>query len=176
MTLGALADAAVAKRNVLRANEGGGAKGAAPEKAASPETDSKVTAAIDQLVAYVPAEVLAVYVAVVAAMRPTASPPSASAAWSVFYVFLVLTPVAQWLVVVGKLRAGGTCDHPYKTLPLWEMFAATAAYITWVFALPDSPFAVYGWYSAAIAGVAVLAVTGLLTLAGGAFGPMPKKP
>lgn len=52
-----------------------------------------------------------------------------------------------------------------RAWPMWEMFAATVAYVAWAFVLPNSPFQQFqDWYSSALAGVVVLAATTILGL------------
>lgn len=56
------------------------------------------------------------------------------------------------------------------------MIAATNAFLAWAFALPDSPFVQYSWYSAAIAGLVVLVVATVLPLLAQLFqGPVPAR-
>ena len=42
--------------------------------------------------------------------------------------------------------------------------AAALAYMTWAFALPDSPFTEYGWYSSAVSSLAMLLVSTILRM------------
>lgn len=75
------------------------------------------------------------------------------------------TPVVVWLVYGAKVKA---LEKPvpirFGAWPLWEMFAATLAFSAWTLALPNSPFAVYPWYSSALSGVAVLVASTVLGL------------
>jgi hypothetical protein len=70
-----------------------------------------------------------------------------------------------WLVYAGKLRGMGR-DLPVRIgdWPKWEMVAATAAYVAWALALPETPFREFPWYNSALAGVAVLVVSAALGL------------
>jgi len=124
------------------------------------------TAALSAIAAYIPTEVLTVYVAVVAALEPpNGQTGGASAGWFSFLLFLIATPVVVWLVYAGKVRkAGKRLPTTIKRWPRWEMFAATAAFVAWAFALPQTPFTTLAWYSSAIAAVLVLVVTSALGL------------
>jgi hypothetical protein len=131
----------------------------------SPTGASGVNTALQALTTYIPVEVLTLYVAVIAALGSLSvgDKPNLLGHWIAFGVFFFFTPVAQWVVFATKLKEVG------KRLPLrvgewpkWEMSASTLAYVAWAFALPTTPFAMFAWYSAAIAGVVVLAGSTLL--------------
>jgi hypothetical protein len=138
----------------------------AAAKADKPGTQSIGTSTLAAIAAYIPTEVLTVYVAVVAALSPGAGAAvPASAGWIAFLIFLVFTPLVVWLVSAGKVRrAGKAAPVALNQWPKWEMFAATLAYSAWAFALPQTPFSEFGWYSAAIAAVGVLVATTALGL------------
>ena len=136
--------------------------------AGTPESQTAGTTALKAIATYIPTEVLTLYVAVVAAVRSSNTDPKIEnfpALWTTFFCFLVATPIVLWLVYAAKCTAAG---KPIPVLPrawpLWEMFAATLAYVTWAFALPQSPFQQESWYSAAIAGVIVMIVSTALGL------------
>lgn len=130
-----------------------------PSAAAAGTTDT----ALHVLFGYIPTEVLTLYVAVLAAIRQR--PEVTRADWLTFWIFLLATPIVVWLVYGAKLKA---LQKPvplrFGAWPVWEMFAATAAYAAWAFALPQSPFSAYDWYSSALSGLAVLVVSTLLGL------------
>jgi len=72
-----------------------------------------------------------------------------------------------WAVYAAKLKsAQKPIPIAIASWPLWEMFAATLAYFTWAFALPATPFSQFdgAWYSAGLAGVAVLIVSTMMGL------------
>ena len=131
-------------------------------------TQNPVTTALSAIAAYIPTEVLTLYVAVLAATRgggdeSTQGPTTGD--WVAVWAFLVGTPVVVWLLYAAKVR---TANKPLplspSRWPRWEMFAATVAFVAWAVALPQTPFADFSWYSAALAGVIVLVVSGLLGL------------
>src|SRR5262249_26443616 len=105
----------------------------------SPE--SKVNTALRTLTAYIPTETLTLYVAVLAALQPSTKEAVSSSSWTVFWCFLIGTPLVIWLVYITKAKADGK-PIPWAPLkwPLWEMAAGTIAYVAWAFALPTTPF------------------------------------
>jgi hypothetical protein len=52
---------------------------------------------------------------------------------------------------------------------MMNLLAATVAYCAWAFALPNTPFGQYSWYSSALSGVAVLVASTFLGLLGPFF-------
>lgn len=114
------------------------------------------TSTLSSIAAYIPTEILTVYVAVVAALGSG----DRTVQWVAFWFFLIVTPIVVWLTYAGKVRqATGTVPGAIREWPKWEMVAATIAYLAWAFALPETPFAELSFYSAAIAAVVVLVVT-----------------
>ena len=124
---------------------------------------SSVDTALNVLFGYIPTEVITLYVAVLAAVQQ--SKERSSTEWTTFCIFVVATPVVVWLVYGAKLlHAKKGLPVSFGSIPLWEMFAATAAFAAWAFALPHSPFTSFTWYSSGLSGVAVLVVSTLLGL------------
>lgn len=123
------------------------------------------------LFGHIPTEILTLYVAVLAAVQEAGKVTPAD--WAVFWSFLMATPIVVWLVFGAKLK---TANKPlplsYGSWPIWEMFAATVAYVAWAFALPNSPFTAYTWYSSALSGLGVLIASTAL----GLLSPFFQKP
>jgi len=132
--------------------------------AGTADSQSAVTTALKVIVTYIPTEILTLYVAVLAAIRipnQTNFPPM----WRTFYCFLVATPIVVWLVYAAKCSAGGkSVPISPRAWPIWEMFAATIAYVAWAFALPQSPFQQFNWYTPALSGIMVMIIATLLGL------------
>ena len=127
--------------------------------ASKPESESAVTTSMKVIATYIPTEVLTLYLAVVAATT------GGDTGWIAFGIFLVLTPTVVWLVYATRVKTSERrLPLNPSQWPMWEMFAATVAYAAWAFALPATPFASFPWYSASIAGIAVLATSMLLGL------------
>jgi len=131
--------------------------------AGAPQAASPIDTAFNVLFGYIPTEVLTLYVAVLATIY---QPNKVTAAmWTTFWCFLIVTPIVVWLVYGAKIMAAQKpLPMEYGAWPIWEMFAATVAYCAWAFALPNSPFLEYSWYSAALSGVVVLVASTVLGL------------
>lgn len=128
-------------------------------EAATPKTT--VENALGVLFSYIPTEVIALYVAVISAIKSNNS----NAGWITFYVFLAFTPIVVWLLYAAKVKKNtGTIPLTFESLPLWELFAATLAFVAWAFALPDSVFQTFSWYSQSVAGVSILLTSTILSL------------
>jgi hypothetical protein len=135
--------------------------GAAQEQAKSA---SDVDTALNLLIGHIPTEILTLYVAILAALQHQAAAPHRPQ-WITFLCFLVATPIVVWLVFGAKLKAAQKpLPLAFRTWPVWEMFAATVAYLVWAFGLPETPFAEFSWYSSALAGIAVLLASIVLGL------------
>lgn len=123
---------------------------------------TSVDTAMRVLFGYIPAEVLTVYVAVMAAVQ---TPLITVTDWIVFGSFFAATPLVVWLLFAAKVTAAGKqLPLSFRALPIWEMFAATLAFTAWALGLPHSPFGAFGWYSAALSGLSVLIVSTILGL------------
>jgi hypothetical protein len=133
-----------------------------------PETQNPVTAALENIMTYIPGEILVTYVAVVAVIHPTAggeAPESVVADWVAFLAFFILTPAVAWLIYAVKcLNAGKPLPTPMIQWPVWEMSAATIAYVVWAVTLPENPFSEFSWYSSGLAAIVLLIVSMLLGL------------
>jgi hypothetical protein len=133
---------------------------AAPQSAGATSTNA-VSNAINVIAAYIPTEILTVYVAVLAALRH----PSQASTPDVFYAFLAATPVVVWLIFAAKVKgAGKTLPCLPAQWPIWEMVAASISFIAWALTLSDNPFANSSWYSSSLSGIVVLIVSTLLGL------------
>ena len=144
---------------------GGGAAPApeAPEPAHPTQPQTAVNTALNVLFGYIPTEVLTLYVAVLAALHHSGEIRPVD--WAVFWFFLAFTPLVVWLVFAAKVKAAGK-ELPVapRLWPVWEMFAATLAYVAWASALPETPFTDLSFYSSAFAAIMVLVTSTLLGL------------
>lgn len=139
------------------------------------QPSSQVDTTLNVLFGYIPTEVLTLYVAVLAAIKPTNQPTDTQnvltnmptyGQWIAFWAFLIATPIVVWLVYGAKVKASQkVLPIAFSAWPVWEMLAATVAYCAWAFALPVSPFAQYKeWYSSALSSVIVLIASTVLGL------------
>jgi hypothetical protein len=145
-----------------------------------PEAENSGTAALKTIATYIPTEVIALYLAALAAVRSatgvttvshgiaqrtgSASHISGSELWT-FGVFAVVTPLVVWLLYAGKVKtAGKKLPLSPRKWPWWEISASAIAFTAWAFALPQSPFARFSWYTLAWATFVVLVVSTALGL------------
>ena len=130
-----------------------------------------VDTALNVLFGQIPTEILTLYVAVLATLEQVDK--VGHGAWTAFVIFLACTPVVFWLIYATKIRnAGKPVPSSPADWPIWEMFAATVAFAAWAFALPNSPFKTFDWYSPGLSGIAVLIVSTTL----GLLAPLFQKP
>jgi hypothetical protein len=129
----------------------------------APASPSDAANTVRSIAAYIPSDVLTVYVAIVAALASTTT--DAPSAWVAFALFLVASPLAVWLVYAGQWKASQSkLPISPRERPRWEMTASAIAFFAWAFALPETPFSSFSWYNPAIAGVVVLLVVTSLGL------------
>ena len=177
-----MADMAFARRkDVGRSDEGlPNLDRVAEERGQKPETATTASSAVAAIAAYIPTEVLTVYVAVLATFGVTASAgggssgtealaTTASTPLVLYVVFLMLAPVVVWGLYAAKAKqAGRPLPKSLSAWPKWEMFAGAVAYGIWAAALPASPLGAFEWFNQAAAGVTALIVSMLL----GVFAPL----
>ena len=130
------------------------------------EGQASMETTMNVLFGYIPTEIITLYVAVIAALgAPETTTGAWSSAWTTFWVFIVATPLVTWLVYGAKLKnLKLPLPLAFNAWPLWEMCAATAAFAAWAFALPNSPFGHFDWYSSALSGLVVLIASTVLGL------------
>lgn len=145
------------------------------------ETENTGSAALKTIATFIPTEVIGLYIAALAAVRSGqgsdelgAEANLASAAeLRTFWIFLVLTPLMAWAVYAGKVRtAGKPLPARPNTWPSWNMFASAVAFGAWAYALPDSPFTRFDWYTAALGTFVLLVASTAL----GLLAPIVQKP
>jgi hypothetical protein len=140
-----------------------------------PGTQTTGSATLEAIAAYIPTEVVGLYIAALAAVRagePVRSGVS-SGQIAAFWIFLIGTPVTVWMLYSGKVKSGGKkLPISPRKWPLWEMSAAATAFGAWAYALPDSPFARFSWYTTALGTLVVLIVSTLL----GLIAPIVQRP
>ena len=147
----------------------------AEERGQNPETASTASSALAAIAAYIPTEILTVYVAILATFGVTATTSGGSATDTaatplpLYIGFVLLSPIVVWALYAAKVRqADKKLPVAFRTWPKWEMAAALIAYSAWAAALPASPLGAFGWFNQAAAGVVALIVSMLL----GVFAPV----
>jgi hypothetical protein len=172
MSINTMANAAMERRSDYRDRLPRTAAERAAAASKDPKDQNTVSVALKTVTTYIPTEIITLYIALVGALQPGEPGTSLyfTSRWIAFGIFLVLTPFAIWATFASKLASD------QKKLPLrvrywpkWEMFAGTIAYVAWTIGLPDSPFAQFPWFSAAVGGFAILATSTLLGWVAGIF-------
>jgi hypothetical protein len=114
---------------------------------------------LTKLVKYIPAEIVAAYIAASRALESARGEvPLETVLWAVAGVLLVLTPL--WMLFAAS--------EPGKPRPAFQALAATLAFASWVFAL-GGPFEFQTWYRPAYGSLVLILVTLVIPLAEKAF-------
>jgi hypothetical protein len=153
-----------------------------PQKSPSPtdnalqpqtaSTASAVAEASRTLVAYIPTEVVAVYVAGAAAIDDPAAGP-AGGQWVLFWVILALTPIAAWTgLALTSREAGVPLPLAPMSWPIPEMILSSAAFCVWAFSLPGSPFGQFEWFRPAMGAGVLLVGTFVISVIGSLVRPI----
>jgi hypothetical protein len=131
-----------------------------------------VADALSAIETYIPTEVVTVYAAVTAAIDSSAA-RTHTGQWVAFWLFLALTPVANWCLYAAMLRGRQEPVpwRPQRDWPWYGMVTAAVAFALWGFTLPGTPFAGFSWYNGAIGAPVLLVGSLVLGLAGSVFGP-----
>lgn len=132
---------------------------------------------VQQLVRWIPTETITLYVAWIALLDPVSvrrgqsvcKAGDFSAAWLTVAAFSLVTVLVVVAIYLAKLRA---TKQPFRW-PVFEMSAATVAFIAWAFALPDTPLRDFCGYKVEIGAFIVLAVSVVIGLVAGATGHEP---
>jgi cation transport ATPase len=113
---------------------------------------------IGQLVAFIPAEPVALFIAVLAAVGAESS---AWVRWTLLGVVVVLAPLWVEIHYLQKARS----RRARKKVPLFEMAAGVVAFVAWSTSVPNSPWSEVGNFTPRW-GLLVALVTagGLLTV------------
>lgn len=136
-------------------------------KDAALDPAAKEDSYVGKVVKYIPAEVVAAYVAATGAVKSAgAGAPSATLLWIVAAALCVITPI--WVLVAAA--------EPGKPRPAFQAGAATAAFACWVFAL-GGPFELAPWYRPVYGTLVLIFATLVIPLIEKAFikpsGPAP---
>jgi hypothetical protein len=114
-----------------------------PDATLAANAGASVTTALQVISSYIPTEIVTVYVAVLAALREPSTDKVSPLPAEIFWGFLIATPIVVWLVFAAKVRSADV-KRPLPLAPgawpVWEMFAATVAFISWAVALTPPPF------------------------------------
>ncbi len=168
MSVSSMANLAFARRADSGSGKGLTTRGAVA--AAKEGAPGAVSSAVSAIAAYIPTEIVTVYIAVLATLGVTREGAAASGVVTTtpilaYAVFVVLTPIVVWGLYASRaVAAGKELPLSIAAWPKWEMVAATLAFASWSAALPSSPLERYDWFTAGLAGVVALVLSMLIGL------------
>ena len=102
----------------------------------------------DKAVGYIPADVVAAYIAAVSIIAAASGVPAATLLWIVFLFGLVITP----------LWTRKQTMEPNKPTAIGQIIISTIAFAVWVFAL-GGPFVSMSWYNSAYGALLLIGFT-----------------
>ena len=134
--------------------------------AQDPPPDSKTTDSyFEKLVKYIPADILAAYVAITGITA--SNDPPLWLTWGVFGVLLALTPLYVCYVK--------TAPKGFVSSKTFHWVTACLAFSAWVFAL-GGPFATFVWYKPYLGSVVLILTTLIIPVLEGQFYPCSSPP
>lgn len=134
--------------------------------AQEPPPDSKITDSyFEKLVRYIPADILAAYVAITG-ITASVNPPL-WLGWAVFGVLLTLTPL---YVCYVKTEPKG-----FVSSKTFHWVTACLAFSSWVFAM-GGPFTAFAWYQPYLGSVVLILTTLIIPVLEGQFYPCGTPP
>lgn len=120
-----------AQRQAERQAPGGGAASGAPA------ANQSVTAALEKITAFIPSEVIGIYVAVIGILAPA----SMRGKWVIFGLCVILVPFFMWLGYKAAKRKN--LPVPGARAFVLLLILAIVAFVAWGAALPSTPFEVF---------------------------------
>lgn len=111
--------------------------------------------ALDSIGTYIPTEVMATYLAILAVIPAFAEHRYQ---WLMFWAFLAATPIVVWLGV-SAAHPGQGLSLPVRAFRQWpwlSMFAATLAFAVFAISVPGSVISYLSWYQAWMSTVAII--------------------
>jgi hypothetical protein len=98
------------------------------------QTGKRTVSALDQIVAYVPTEVIRIYIAGVGIVGP-----AGRAKWGLLLLSTALIPLFVWLSDRIARQSDPSVPKAYSKLA-WVCLLAACAFLAWAAALPETPF------------------------------------
>ena len=128
----------------------------------------KTASAIDQIVAFIPTEVIGIYIAGVGIVGP-----AGRAKWGLLLLSTALIPLFVWLSDRIARRSDPSVPKAYSRLT-WVGLLATSAFLAWAAALPETPFLDLSDKATRIGSFAAVVLAALLPKVATALGIAPK--
>jgi hypothetical protein len=144
----------------------------APAPAQAAETKPPATALLNELVRFIPTELITLYVAFLGVATVTNG--DYTARWWGFGIFTLATGLAA--IVDWKIKQRPLRQLERTRVPRFSVVAAIIAFAAWGFALPGTPFQELSWYDTKWAGFAALVVSYVLGKSAALFGPEDQRP
>ncbi|MFL6233983.1 MAG: hypothetical protein ACJ76N_12685 [Thermoanaerobaculia bacterium] len=140
------------------------------ERDAQADPPTKPDGYLQKIVKYIPAEIVAAYVALADLVPPKLEdnkPLDNPTLWVIYWILLVLTPLYTWFFT----------QEANKPKPVFQTVVAPIAFTAWVFAI-GGPFAKLksDWDQPAIGTIVLIVVLLLIPLAERIFIPPPPPP
>jgi len=137
---------------------------------APPEPTGVPANVINQLVAYVPTEVITIWVALIAVLhdpKPAAGENICQADWGTQWMLAAGAAALAMLLTLGFAYRKFEDTHGVEFhWPIFGMLAAPAAFLAWAIALPEGPLRSACWYTDEAGAVIVtIATVGIASLA-----------
>jgi hypothetical protein len=128
-----------------------------------------VDSAMERIAAFIPSEVIGIYVAGFGIF----SPESSGSKWLMFGICALLVPLFIALNYLQQKMHSG--DAPSPRIALILLFFGLVAFVAWAAALPGTPFLSLSPIATAVGGWAVLILAGIMYKVADILGIVPKR-
>jgi hypothetical protein len=163
MSISAMVDLSMRRQHEIANSR----KGLTPQSPGGGQNE--VQAALSKLTAFVPSEVVGLYISGLGILTPT----TVAGKWWIFGVCLLLIPIFLGLnYLIQKKQAGK--EPPDRSTWAILLAFAVVAFVAWSAALPETPFLYFSPRATVIAGFAVLILAAVMHRAADLFGIIPK--
>jgi hypothetical protein len=128
------------------------------------QTGKRTASALDQIVAYVPTEVIGIYIAGVGIVGP-----AGRAKWGLLLLSTALIPLFVWLSDRIARQSDPSVPTAYPKLA-WVCLLAACAFLAWAAALPETPFLDFSAKATQMGSFAALVLGALIPKVAAALG------
>lgn len=143
------------------ASDAAAAPGAMPPPPAAPGggvpglAGTTVSQALESIGTYIPTEVMATYLALLALVPATRGHIYQ---WLMFWFFVIATPIVVWLGVAAAHREKAIALplRPTRQWPWWPMLGASLAFVAFVVGLPGSVVNDLRWFEPWMGSAAII--------------------